>query len=79
MSILVDENTHVLVQGITGNIGRTQTEYMLQAGTKIVAGVTPGRGGTEICGVPVFDTVLEAADHFPIDFSVLFVSEKNIS
>ncbi len=73
MSILVDNNTRVLVQGITGNIGRTQTDYMLKEGTKIVAGVTPGKGGTEISGVPVFDTVKEATAHFQIDLSVLFV------
>jgi succinyl-CoA synthetase alpha subunit len=73
MSILVDKNTRVLVQGITGNIGRTQTEYMLKEGTKIVAGVTPGKGGTEISGVPVFDTVKEAIAHLQIDLSVLFV------
>ncbi len=76
MSILVDENTKVLVQGITGNIGRAQTEYMLKSGTKIVAGVTPGKGGMVIFGVPVFDTVKEAAEHFKIDLSVLFVPAR---
>lgn len=76
MSILVSENTKVLVQGITGNIGRIQTEYMQRAGTQIVAGVTPGKGGMEISNVPVFDTVQEATEHFHIDFSVLFVPAR---
>lgn len=76
MSILVDENTRVLVQGITGNIGKTQTEYMLKEGTRVVAGVTPGKGGIEISGVPVFDTVKEATEHLQIDLSVLFVPAR---
>ncbi|MCJ7648367.1 MAG: succinate--CoA ligase subunit alpha, partial [Candidatus Lokiarchaeota archaeon] len=57
MSILINKNTKVLVQGITGNIGKTQTKLMLKEGTKIVAGVTPGKGGLKVEGVPVFDTV----------------------
>jgi succinyl-CoA synthetase alpha subunit len=73
MSILINRNTKVLVQGITGNIGTTQTKLMLQAGTKIVAGVTPGKGGERVENIPVFDTVAEAVDHFSIDVSVLFV------
>ena len=60
MSILIDSKTRVLVQGITGRIGRVQTGYMLRAGTRIVAGVTPGKGGQSVEGVPVFDTVAEA-------------------
>lgn len=76
MSTLVDKNTRVLVQGITGKIGRTQTDYMLKEGTKIVVGVTPGKGDTEISGVPVFDTVKEAIAHFQIDLSVLFVPAR---
>ncbi len=76
MSILIDENTKVVVQGITGNVGRTQTEYMLKAGTQIVAGVTPGKGGIKIYGVPVFDTVREAMEDVKIDFSVLFVPAR---
>ena len=76
MSILVDKNTRVLVQGITGKIGRTQTDYMLKEGTKIVAGVTPGKGGIEISGIPVFDTVKEAITQYQIDLSVLFVPAR---
>jgi len=73
MSILVDSQTAVLVQGITGRIGRTQTGYMLKTGTRIVAGVTPGKGGSIVEGVPVYDSVLEAAAQHQIDASILFV------
>jgi succinyl-CoA synthetase alpha subunit len=73
MSILIDEKTTVLVQGITGRIGRIQTEHMLKAGTKIVAGVTPGKGGTTIEGLPVYDTVAEALNNHVIMASILFV------
>ena len=60
MSILVDEKTRVVVQGITGVVGRLDTRICLDYGTSIVAGVTPGRGGRSVSGVPVFDTVSEA-------------------
>jgi succinyl-CoA synthetase alpha subunit len=73
MSILINRNTQVLVQGITGNIGTTQTKLMLTEGTKIVAGVTPGKGGERVENIPVFDTVEEVVDNFSIDVSVLFV------
>lgn len=73
MSILVDSQTFVLVQGITGRIGRTQTGHMLKAGTRIVAGVTPGKGGSMVEGLPVYDSVLEAATQHRIDASILFV------
>ncbi|WP_054853933.1 succinate--CoA ligase subunit alpha [Vulcanisaeta distributa] len=74
MAILVNENTKVLVQGITGREGSRHTEYMLQYGTKVVAGVTPGRGGQTVHGVPVFDTVEEALRKFPdINTSIIFV------
>ncbi|MDA8217264.1 MAG: CoA-binding protein, partial [Dehalococcoidales bacterium] len=63
----------VLVQGITGREGTYWTERMLQYGTRVVAGVTPGKGGREVHGVPVYDTVLEAVKYVPIDVSVLFV------
>ena len=76
MSILIDKNTKVLVQGITGNIGTTQTRYMLKEGTNIVAGVTPGKGGLKVEDVPVFDTVEEAVNNFPIDVSLLFVPAR---
>ncbi len=60
MSILVNKNTRLLVQGITGREGRFHTQKMLEYGTNVVAGVTPGRGGEWVEGVPVFDTVKEA-------------------
>ena len=73
MSILVDENTNVLIQGITGKIGIIQTGLMLQQGTKIVAGVTPGKSGQKVHDVPVYDSVEEALSEHRIDASVLFV------
>ncbi|MEM1589211.1 MAG: succinate--CoA ligase subunit alpha [Candidatus Bathyarchaeia archaeon] len=73
MCILVDENTKVVVQGITGRVGSIQTKLMLEYGTKIVAGVTPGKGGTSIHGVPVYDTVEEAVAKTGADTSILFV------
>ncbi len=73
MSILVDRNTRVLVQGITGREGSFHTERMLEYGTKVVAGVTPGKGGQEVCGVPVFDTVAEAVEKTGANASVVFV------
>ena len=60
MSILVDEKTRVVVQGITGNEGMFHARQMVEYGTKVVAGVTPGKGGQKIDAVPVFNTVSEA-------------------
>lgn len=76
MSILINKNTKILVQGITGNIGATQTKYMLREGAKVVAGVTPGKGGQKVENIPVFDTVEEAVSRFKIDVSVLFVPAR---
>ncbi len=73
MSILVGEETRVLVQGITGNEGRFHTQRMLEYGTNVVAGVTPGKGGQGVEGVPVFDTVSEAVGSTGANASVLFV------
>lgn len=73
MSILIDENTRLIVQGITGREGSFHTEQMLEYGTKIVAGVTPGKGGTSLMGVPVFDTVREAKESTSANASVIFV------
>jgi succinyl-CoA synthetase alpha subunit len=73
MSILIDEKTRVLVQGITGRIGAVQTMHMLKAGTRITAGVTPGRGSSRVEGVPVYDSVGEAVAEQEINTSVLFV------
>ena len=73
MAILVNEETRVCVQGITGRIGRVQTRYMLQAGTRIVAGVTPGKAGEVVEGVPVFDSMAAAQAEAPAEVSILFV------
>ncbi|MCC6036831.1 succinate--CoA ligase subunit alpha [Fervidibacter sp.] len=74
MAILVNKDTKVLVQGITGREGEFHTKLMLEYGTKIVAGVTPGKGGQNVHGVPVFDSVREAVDAVgPIDVSIVFV------
>jgi len=76
MSILVDHNTRLLVQGITGREGRFHTRQMVEYGTKVVAGVTPGRGGMEVAGVPVFDTVKEAAAETGANTSIVFVPAR---
>ena len=74
MSILIDQTKRVLVQGITGREGSTRTKLMVNYGTNVVAGVTPGRGGQNVHGVPVFDTVEEAWEQAgPIDISVLYI------
>jgi len=74
MSILVDEKSNVCVQGITGREGMVRTRLMKDYGTHVVAGVTPGKGGGEVYGVPVFDSVQEAWEKAgPIDISVIFV------
>lgn len=73
MAILADKNTKILVQGITGKTGRFHTEISLKYGSKIVAGVTPGKGGETVLGVPVFNTVAEAVKKFSVDASLIFV------
>ncbi len=74
MSILLDENTRVIVQGMTGREGSLRTEFMKGYGTKVVAGVTPGRGGQEHLGIPVFDTVKEAIRNVgEVDATVTFI------
>jgi succinyl-CoA synthetase alpha subunit len=74
MSILIDQTKRVLVQGITGREGMTRTKLMVGYGTNVVAGVTPGRGGQEVEGIPVFDTIEEAWEKAgPLDVSVLFI------
>jgi succinyl-CoA synthetase alpha subunit len=73
MAILVDENTRLLVQGITGREGGFHTKRMLDSGTQVVAGVTPNRGGQEFEGVPVFNTVAGAVEETGANASVIFV------
>ena len=76
MSIFVDNNTRLVVQGITGRDGSFHTTQMLKYGTKVVAGVTPGRGGQEVEGVPVFNSVSEAVKKTNANTSVIFVPAK---
>jgi succinyl-CoA synthetase alpha subunit len=73
MSILVSKDTRALVQGMTGQAGSFHTQKMLEYGTKVVAGVTPGRGGTSVHGVPVFDSVCQAVEASGATASVIFV------
>ena len=76
MSVWVDENTRVIVQGITGKQGAFHTEQMLAYGTKIAAGVTPGKGGQTLLGVPVFQTVAEAKKATQANASVIYVPPR---
>ncbi len=76
MSVLIDENTRLIVQGITGREGSFHTRQMLDYGTNVVAGVTPGKGGTTVEGVPVYNTVHEAMRRHDANASVLFVPPK---
>ena len=74
MAILIDETSRVIVQGITGREGMARTKLMKDYGTKVVAGVTPGKAGQEVHGVPVFDSVKDVWGRLgPVDVSVMFV------
>jgi succinyl-CoA synthetase alpha subunit len=73
MSILVDDSTRLLVQGITGSEGSFHTQRCMAYGTKVVAGVTPGKGGSEHLGVPVFNTIEKAMNETGADASLMFV------
>jgi succinyl-CoA synthetase alpha subunit len=76
MSILVDSDTRLLVQGITGREGAFHTARMLEYGTRVVAGVTPGKGGQSLDGVPVFDTVWQAVEQTGANASLVFVPAR---
>ncbi|MEO0122635.1 MAG: succinate--CoA ligase subunit alpha [candidate division WOR-3 bacterium] len=76
MSILINKNTRLVVQGITGRDGSFHTRQMLNYGTNVVAGVTPGKGGTVVEGVPVFNSVAEAVKKTGANTSVIFVPAK---
>ncbi|MEZ0248624.1 MAG: succinate--CoA ligase subunit alpha [Thermoproteus sp.] len=76
MTVLVGPNTKVIVQGITGKEGSFHAQRMLEYGTKVVGGVTPGKGGTTAAGLPVFDTVEEAVKTTGANASVVFVPAK---
>jgi succinyl-CoA synthetase alpha subunit len=74
MAILVNEKSRVVIQGITGREGMVRAQLMKDYGTKVVAGVTPGRGGQDVYGIPVYDSVVQAWEkQGPIDVSVIFV------
>ena len=73
MSILIDQETRVLCQGITGKAGEFHTRGCLEYGTKMVGGVTPGKGGSEVAGLPVFDTVVEAVEKTGATATMIFV------
>src|SRR3990170_3059649 len=73
MSILINKKTKVICQGITGNNGTFHTEQAIAYGTQMVAGVTPGKGGTKHIGLPVYDTVMEARERTGADASVIYV------
>jgi succinyl-CoA synthetase alpha subunit len=73
LSTLIDERTTLLVQGITGAEGRFHTQRCLDYGTQIVAGVTPGKGGTQVLGLPVFNTVEQAVEETGANASLIFV------
>jgi len=76
LSIFVDENTRVCVQGITGRDGAFHTKGMIEYGTKVVAGVTPGKGGQVADGIPVFDTMKDAVEKTGANASILFVPAR---
>ena len=76
MSIIIGEDSKVIVQGITGNEGRFHTTSMLRYGTKVVAGVTPGKGGQEVEGVPVYNTVAETVTNHGANTSIIFVPAR---
>lgn len=78
MSILLTSTTRAIVQGGTGRIGSKQTEWMIKAGTPLVAGVTPGKGGSTLHGLPVFDTVKGAVRETKTNASVLFVPAPHV-
>ncbi|MCR8433132.1 MAG: succinate--CoA ligase subunit alpha [Crenarchaeota archaeon] len=73
MAILVNKDSKVVVQGITGREGSFHTKLMIEYGTKIVAGVTPGKGGSEVHGIPVYDSIESAMKEHEIDASIIFV------
>src|SRR6188768_80291 len=73
MSILINENTRLICQGITGKAGEFHSKYCQEYGTKLVGGVTPGKGGEKVLGVPVFDTVMEAVEQTGADATMIFV------
>jgi succinyl-CoA synthetase alpha subunit len=73
MAILVDKQTRVIIQGITGRQGSMHAQYMLEYGVNLVGGISPGKGGTQIHGAPVFHSVAEALENTPVDATMILV------
>lgn len=78
MAIIIDKNTGILVQGITGKQGSFHTAQMLAYGANVVAGVSPGKGGQEVHGIPVFNTVAEAKEKQPITATIIFIPAPGV-
>lgn len=78
MSVLLDEKTCVMIQGITGDQVRSHVKYMRDYGTNIVCGVSPGKGGQQVEGVPVYDTVASALTNHRVDLTVLFLGARRV-
>ena len=76
MSILIDKNTRLIIQGITGREGTFHGQRMIEYGTRVVAGVTPGKGGQDVLGIPVYDTVKEAKENTGADATVIFAPAR---
>ena len=73
MAILIDQDTNVIVQGATGSQGALHTKYMLEYGVKVVGGISPGKGGDEVHGVPIYNTVQEAMENNRVDATMILV------
>ena len=78
MSIVIDETTRVVVQGVTGRMATFHTEEMVEYGTNVVAGTSPGKGGTEQAGLPVFDTVKNAVAETGAQASIACTTDRPI-
>ena len=78
MAIIIDTESVILVQGITGKQGNFHTSQMLAYGARVAAGVSPGKGGQEVHGVPVFDTVAQAMEQYPITASIIFIPAPGV-
>ncbi len=76
MSILINKSTRLIVQGITGRDGSFHTQKMINYGTNVVGGTSPGKGGTSVLGVPVFNTVYDAVEETEANTSVIFVPAR---
>jgi succinyl-CoA synthetase alpha subunit len=73
MAILIDRNTNIIIQGATGSQGSLHTKYMLECGAKVVGGISPGKGGSAVHQVPIYNTVSEAIEHHRVDATLILV------